>query len=83
MSGGTRVIATFRARPGREAELFEVLEKLVEPTRRENGCRRYELWRNRADAAELTFVEEWTSDERSPRTPRPRTSPSRGLGIPS
>lgn len=63
MSHGTRVIATFRARPGREAELLEVLDGLVEPTRREDGCRLYELWRNRADPGEFTFVEEWSSDE--------------------
>lgn len=60
---GTRVIATFKARPGREAELLEVLGELVEPTRAEPGCRLYELWRNREDPAELTFVEEWSSDE--------------------
>lgn len=60
---GTRVIATFKARPGREAELLEVLTELIAPTRAEPGCRLYELWQNRKDAAELTFVEEWSSDE--------------------
>lgn len=60
---GTRVIATFRARPGSEAELLAVLTALIEPTRAEEGCRLYELWRNRADGSELTFVEEWASDE--------------------
>ena len=62
-STGTRVIATFKARPGREVELFEILSGLVEPTGAEEGCRRYELWRNRQDGTELTFVEEWSSDE--------------------
>lgn len=60
---GTRVIARFTARPGREAELLAVLEGLIEPTRAEDGCRMYELWRSRQDPAELTFVEEWSSDE--------------------
>lgn len=60
---GTRVIATFRARPGSEAELLAVLTALIEPTRAEEGCRLYELWHNRADGSELTFVEEWASDE--------------------
>ncbi len=59
----TRVIATFRAKPGREAELLAVLTALIEPTRAEPGCRLYELWRNRQDGTELTFVEEWSSDE--------------------
>lgn len=60
---GTRVIARFKAKPGREEELLAVLEGLIEPTRAEEGCRLYELWRNRGDAAEFTFVEEWSSDE--------------------
>ena len=59
----TRVIATFHAKAGREEELLEILTALLEPTRAEAGCRMYELWRNRADPAELTFVEEWESDE--------------------
>lgn len=62
-SNGTRVIATFNARPGREEELLEVLTALVEPTRKEDGCRRYELWRSRHDRTEFTFVEDWSSDE--------------------
>ena len=60
---GTQVIATFHAQPGREEELLEILTGLIEPTRAEAGCRMYQLWRNRADPAELTFVEEWASDE--------------------
>ena len=59
----TRVIATFHARPGSEQELLEILSGLIAPTRAEAGCRMYELWRNRNDPAELTFVEEWESDE--------------------
>lgn len=57
------MIATFRAKPGREAELLEVLTALLEPTRAEEGCRLYELWLSREDPTELTFVEEWASDE--------------------
>ena len=63
IGSATRVIATFHARPGREDELLEILTGLLEPTRAEAGCRIYELWRNRADPRELTFVEEWESDE--------------------
>jgi quinol monooxygenase YgiN len=59
----TRVIATFHAKPGREEELTKILTDLIEPTRAETGCHMYELWRNRADPAELTFVEEWDSSE--------------------
>lgn len=62
-SSRTRVVAQAQARPGREAELKSVLEELIEPTRAEVGCLHYELWQNRADSAEFTFIEEWTSDE--------------------
>lgn len=58
-----RVIARFHALPGKEEELAGVLEKLIEPTRGEAGCRTYELWRNRADPSDFTFVEEWVSEE--------------------
>lgn len=58
-----RVVARFHARQGLEEKLAAVLEKLVEPTRAEAGCRLYELWRNREDPAEFTFVEEWDSRE--------------------
>lgn len=62
-SSETRVIARFQARPGKEEELKSVLEGLIEPTRAEAGCLLYELWQNRADPTEFTFVEEWVSDE--------------------
>jgi quinol monooxygenase YgiN len=35
------VIATFEARPGREAELKKALQALVAPTHRETGCINY------------------------------------------
>ena len=36
---------THPAAPGKENELAELLESLVEPTRREAGCIRYDLLR--------------------------------------
>jgi len=61
-SGTVRVLARFRARSGKSQELRDVLLTLVEPTCKETGCIRYELWQNEADDHELTFVEEWTSE---------------------
>lgn len=54
-----RVVARFKAQPGRQHELRAVLVGLIEPTRRESGCIRYELLANQGDPTELTFVEEW------------------------
>jgi quinol monooxygenase YgiN len=55
------VIATFVATPGKEDELEEALVALVEPTRREAGCLRYDLVRGHGRSAELVFIEEWES----------------------
>ena len=62
-SQSVRVLARFQALPGKEDELAAVLGALLEPTRSESGCRLYELWRNREDPGEFTFVEEWDSRE--------------------
>lgn len=62
-SSRTRVVARVQAQLGKEMELKSVLEGLIEPTRAEAGCLHYQLWQNRADSSEFTFIEEWVSDE--------------------
>ena len=62
MSQTLKMIARFDAPPNQLEPLRETLIGLIEPTRREVGCLRYELWHNRDDENELTFVEEWLSD---------------------
>ena len=57
-----RVIARFRAQPGKESDLERVLVGLIEPTREESGCLGYELLENLEDPREFTFVEEWESE---------------------
>ena len=47
------------ARPDTVAEVHALLRGLLEPARREPGCRRYTLLHNPADPADFTFVEEW------------------------
>lgn len=37
------VVGSFKAQPGKEAEAVEVMEALVEPTHREEGCILYAL----------------------------------------
>lgn len=49
----------FTAKPGREAELREVLENLVAPTVAEPGCVRYELYLHPTDPAKMVLLEEW------------------------
>jgi quinol monooxygenase YgiN len=57
------VIATFEARPGKEAELKKVLLGLLAPTRREEGCLNYDLHVSRDNPAKLMFHENWRNRE--------------------
>lgn len=55
------VVATFQARPGKEAELRSALLGLVAPTRKEVGCLNYDLHQSPEDPAKFLFHENWTS----------------------
>jgi quinol monooxygenase YgiN len=59
------VIAIFYAEIGKEDEMESVLRDLIEPTRREAGCIRYDLLRSLKGEQyfEFVFVEEWASEE--------------------
>ena len=55
------VVATFQAKPGKEAELKSALLGLVAPTRKEAGCINYDLHVLPEDPAKFLFHETWTS----------------------
>jgi len=57
------VIAHIHAKPGRQQELRSVLESFVSPTRKEEGCLRYDLFVDLDDPTKFTFIEEWSSRE--------------------
>lgn len=57
-----RVVAHLTARPDKIEETREALSALVEPTRAEDGCIKYELTQNNSDPTDFTFVEEWSTD---------------------
>jgi len=57
------VVAHIHAKPGQEAALRAILEGFVAPTRKENGCLRYDLFVDLSDGGKFTFIEEWTSTE--------------------
>ena len=56
-----RVVARLVAFPDKVAELKSLLLIIIEPTRKEKGCIKYELLQNQADPTDFTFVEEWES----------------------
>lgn len=58
-----RVVARVVALPKQVEALKAVLLQLVEPTRQESGCIKYELLQNQSDPTDFTFVEEWTSND--------------------
>ncbi|MDE3155793.1 MAG: antibiotic biosynthesis monooxygenase [Acidobacteriota bacterium] len=55
------VVARFEAGPGQVEAVRRVLMGLLDPTRREAGCIRYDLLQSPADPAEFVFDEEWES----------------------
>jgi quinol monooxygenase YgiN len=57
------VIANMRAKPGKEQELREALEELIEPTRQEAGYVTYDLHQGVEDPAVFYFYENWESVE--------------------
>ncbi|MEJ8277479.1 putative quinol monooxygenase [Pseudonocardia spirodelae] len=56
------VIARMRAKPGKEEELKAELEKLIEPTTKEDGYVNYDLHQGWDDPAVFFFYENWESE---------------------
>jgi quinol monooxygenase YgiN len=54
------VIATLRAKPGKEAELKDYMTTLVGYTRTEMGCISYDLNQQQDDPSVFVMVEYWT-----------------------
>ena len=62
--GRVHVIAMFVAAAGKERELGELLGTLIEPTRQEAGCLRYDLLQGiPGESGDFVFIEEWESEE--------------------
>lgn len=57
------VLVVLYAKAGRESELREKLRALVEPSRRDAGNLRYELFAQQDDPRRFVFVEHWESPQ--------------------
>ncbi len=57
------VLAEMAAQPGKAEDLKQQLMRLVEPTRKEEGCLRYDLHAGLSDGERFLFYEIWTSQE--------------------
>ena len=56
------VIATMKAKAGKEKELGDVLKKFVAPTRGEAGCIQYDLHVDLSDPGSFAFYERWKDE---------------------
>lgn len=63
MSKPIHVIARHWARPDTVDEVRRILLELIEPSRAEAGCLKYELLQNAEDPTDFTFVETFANDE--------------------
>lgn len=61
MNSAVRVVARLVSKPDKVEEFKAILLTIIEPTRKEAGCTRYELLQNSSDPTDFTFVEEWES----------------------
>jgi quinol monooxygenase YgiN len=55
------VIANIKAKPEHADDVLQVLLGYIEPTRVEEGCLVYDLFRDLADPTHFMFIEEWSS----------------------
>jgi quinol monooxygenase YgiN len=63
MSEPVTVIARFQAKEGKESRLGQELQRLLAPTRAEDGCINYDLHQSTSDPALFVFYENWASQE--------------------
>jgi quinol monooxygenase YgiN len=57
------VVAEMKAKPGKEEALKQAVLKMIEPTRKEDGCVQYDLHVSTKDPGHFVFYENWTSAE--------------------
>ncbi len=53
------IIAKLGAVPGKEETLYEECRKLIEPTRKEDGCINYDMFRSIEEPGTFMFYENW------------------------
>ncbi len=56
------IVATIRATKGNGDVVFTELKKLLEPTRKEDGCYFYDLHRDNEDSEFFVYYEKWESE---------------------
>jgi quinol monooxygenase YgiN len=63
MSNHVKVIAILVARPGKGGELRSLLDGMVDPSRKEPGNLRYDLWQDQADPNRFVLDELYADED--------------------
>ena len=63
MDQQVEVIASLRAKPGKEEQVEAVLAEVATPSREEEGCIEYGFYRDRADATRVLAFEIWANQD--------------------
>ena len=63
IGGMVTVVAEMVAKPGREAEVTDELLRMVDATRKEDGCVQYDLHVSNEHAGNFVFYENWATQE--------------------
>ena len=58
-----KVVAKNYVRQNDLAQVVELYRELIELTRKEKGCIRYELYQDEKDHLSIAMIEEWTTKE--------------------
>ena len=58
-----KVVAKNFIKLDKKNEVLEIIKELVEKTREEKGCIKYELFQDVESEGAITFIEEWESRE--------------------
>ena len=58
-----RVVATLKAKAGKEKDLETLMKSVAKDTHREQGCLFYSMHRTQSDPGIFIFVEKWTGPD--------------------
>ena len=57
------IVAQNKFREDKIAQARPLRERLIEKSREEKGCLKYDLYQDMKDPSVLTFIEEWTDEQ--------------------
>ncbi|MBW3097971.1 putative quinol monooxygenase [Pseudohoeflea coraliihabitans] len=62
--GKARLLVELDIKPNAQASFAEMFQaQFIARSRREDGCERYELWREADNPARMTIIEVWSSQQ--------------------